>query len=463
MNDQKRPPADDDATIMIPRPGTRAGGRSRAVSEADDATIAFVPGGSGSRPPMPPSGHTPEREPADPPEGLPPAPSTGVNPLVAAANRLLVLVPQLRGTLVHPDPAGVRTNLLELISAFEEDARAAGIPSEQVLVARYILCTVLDEAVSSTPWGSTGIWAQNSLLVTLHREGEGGEKFFQLLERMETDASRNIQLLELMYACLALGFQGRYRLSSGSHGGLSAVRERLFLTIRRVRGEFDPELSPKWRGVARAPRSITKTVPPWVVASALLFALFVVFLALRILLAQSSDPVQSALATLRAPTAKIERAPAPIKVEAKVEQKPRLRQFLLTEISQGMVEVIEDARSSRVVLNSDAAFAPGNALVNDRASAILARVANALNQVEGQVIITGHTDNVPIRTLRFPSNFELSLARAAAVQELLARSMSSPARVRHAGESDTRPIAPNDTPENRARNRRVEILLRVAG
>ncbi len=458
MSDGKRPPpSDDDATIMIPRPGSRRGTSHPPPDRLQvdpDSTVAFAHAGAARS--------TPAVVAND--ESLPAAPQHGVNPLVAAANKLLALVPQLRSTLNHPDPAGVRTTLLELITEFESEARSKNVSSENLLVARYVICTVIDEAASSTPWGSTGIWAQNSLLVTLHREGEGGAKFFQLLERMEAEPSKNINLLELMYACLALGFEGRYRMSPDAGRDLSAVRERLFLTIRRVRGEIDSELSPRWRGVGRAPRSFARVVPPWVVISGLLFLLFAAFLILRILLAQTSDPVQSSIASMRAPTATIERPQAALQqAPRQEEQKPRLKQFLLNEIAQGMLDVEEDARSSRVVLHSDAAFSPGSALVSDKATPILGRIADALNRVEGQIVVSGHTDNIPIRTLRFPSNFELSLARASAVQDVLGRTLTAPARMRHIGESDTRPLAPNDKPDDRARNRRVEILLRVAG
>jgi type VI secretion system protein ImpK len=89
------------------------------------------------------------------------------------------------------------------------------------------------------------------------------------------------------------------------------------------------------------------------------------------------------------------------------------------------------------------------------------RIADALERVPGQVRVTGHTDSQPIRSVRFPSNWHLSQERARSVAQLLGRRISAPARLTAEGRADSEPIAPNDTPANRGRNRRVEILLLV--
>ena len=78
--------------------------------------------------------------------------------------------------------------------------------------ARYVLCAGLDEAVLSTPWGAQSEWAQHPLLVALHREAWGGEKFFEMLDRISTDPARYLDLMELQYLCLALGFGGKYQV-----------------------------------------------------------------------------------------------------------------------------------------------------------------------------------------------------------------------------------------------------------
>jgi type VI secretion system protein ImpK len=89
----------------------------------------------------------------------------------------------------------------------------------------------------------------------------------------------------------------------------------------------------------------------------------------------------------------------------------------------------------------------------------LSRVAAALNDHEGPIIIMGHSDNEPIRTARFPSNMALSLARAESVLRTLTGQLDDPDRLRAEGRADQEPVVSNDTGEGRAKNRRIEIVL----
>ena len=144
-----------------------------------------------------PAAPTPDADPL--PEAVHEFLGLGLNPLVRAASPLLLLGGQLRGSTSPMDVEGLRSHALHEIRRFEDQARAAGVASEIVTAARYVLCAHLDEAVLSTPWGSQSEWAQHPLLVTLHREAWGGEKFFDMLDRVSTDPGKYINLLELQY------------------------------------------------------------------------------------------------------------------------------------------------------------------------------------------------------------------------------------------------------------------------
>ncbi|NLP32208.1 MAG: type VI secretion system protein TssL, partial [Oligella ureolytica] len=99
---------------------------------------------------------------------------SGSNPLVAAANPLLVLIPQIRNSKTHENLDLLRERLVDEIRQFELRAQHAGVSNETILGARYCLCTVLDEACALTPWGGHGQWSGKSLLVTFHNETWGG-------------------------------------------------------------------------------------------------------------------------------------------------------------------------------------------------------------------------------------------------------------------------------------------------
>ena len=178
----------------------------------------------------------PETPPAFSPQplGQGPLPISGLrgaaydNPLVACASELFTVAGQLRGSASHPDPSGLLQGLIGQMRAFEQCARGKGLSDSVVLPARYVLCALLDESVLDTPWGSQSIWASKGLLISFHNETWGGEKFYDALDRLLAFPSGNLQLLELMYLCLAMGFEGRYRVRDGGREQLERVRERLY-------------------------------------------------------------------------------------------------------------------------------------------------------------------------------------------------------------------------------------------
>ena len=382
---------------------------------------------------------------------------SGVNPLVAAANPLLSLVPQLRSSVSYPDPAGLRELLLRQIGDFEKTARQSGAATEHIMAAKYALCTLVDESVSLTPWGGSGQWARNSLLVTLYKETWGGEKFFLLLGKMAEDPQKNLNLIELMYVCLALGFEGRYRVADGGKAQLETVRERLYGMIRKQRGEPEKDLSVHWKGLQTTIGSTVRFLPLWVSAAVAALLLAGAFIWFNISLNQSSDALFTALAKLKVPA-----PPAPTVTVVAKPVPPRLSKFLTEEIKRQQLDVKEDETTSVVSIRSDGLFESGSATVDRSAEGLLARVAEALNNVPGQVLITGHSDSQPIRSARFPSNWHLSQERAVSVQRLMAKTVKDPGRLKAEGRADAEPIAPNDSAANRALNRRVEIILKVA-
>jgi type VI secretion system protein ImpK len=321
--------------------------------------------------------------------------------------------------------------------------------------ARYALCTLLDETIASTAWGS-GVWGTRSLLVAFHNEASGGEKVFLILQRLSQNPAANIDLLELMYLCLSLGLQGRYRLIERGHEQLAALRERLLQLIRQQRGSYEPDLSPQWRGEAVQAVSPLNRIPLWVLAAGACALLLAVQLVASVLLNRASDPVFAGLAQIR-----VARAAAPVAVQPAAPAAPsRVAAFLAPEVAQGLVSVRETAERCVITLHADGMFGSGSAEVAAPFAPLMARIGDALFTLPGKVIVTGHTDNTrPGLSARFPSNYDLSKARAAGVSALLAQRAGPPARYSAEGRGDTEPQVANDTAANRARNRRVEIVV----
>lgn len=183
----------------------------------------------------------------------------GLNPLVNCASGLLLEMVRLRTVdSKKPNPSadgavrGEERGLIELknrleaqIRGFENRALGCDIDHSQVLAARYVLCTALDESVSTSPQGAQGDWSRQALLSTFHNETWGGEKFFQIIDRCIQQPARNLYLLELIYLLLSLGFEGRYKLQSRGPIELELLRERIYRQVRILRGEPSLDLCKK--------------------------------------------------------------------------------------------------------------------------------------------------------------------------------------------------------------------------
>jgi len=385
--------------------------------------------------------------------------TASLNPLVSAAAPLLAAAPRVRTTARHPNPAGLKEALAEGIRKFEAQARAQGLPNEQVIAARYILCTLLDESAASTPWGGSGVWSAQSLLVQFHNETWGGEKVFQLMSKLAENVEANRSLLELLYVVLAFGFEGRYRVIDNGRAQLDSVRERLVQLLRQGRPTPDKALSPRWKGVEQQVAKIRDGLPMWVIASVTALILAFAFMGLRFKLGDNAESVFNTLQSLDAKAATVAAA-SPPPPPPPAASAPRLAGFLKPEIQAGLVQVQDFADRSVVTIKGDGFFEPGSAVISAEVRPLLPRIAQALSDTPGSVLITGHTDNQPIRTLRYPSNWHLSQDRADTVKAELAKTVKV-TRLRAEGRADAESLADNSTPAGRAKNRRVEVTLFV--
>lgn len=425
------------------------------------------PGGRRATPIAEPPAPTPE--PAAPREAPSPARrGVGLNALESAAEPLLSLIMRLKNTASHPDPERLRQRMIEEVQTFTSTARNAGAAEKTVFRARYVLCTTLDEVVLNTPWGRASEWSENSLLITFHNETWGGEKVFELLDAVIQDPRKNLDLLELIYLCLAFGFQGRYRLLDNGRSRLEEQRERTYNAIRTARGEFERDLSPHWRGSVQEQNPLVRYVPLWVVAAIATALLLLAYALFSWLLNSASDPVFTGLGGIKDDAVNMVRragvvaAPAPPAPQAQDERlrvSQGLRKFLEPQIRQGLIDVIDDADRTTIRLRGDGLFDSGSANIRSTFLPLLAQIGQELNTVQGKVLVTGHSDNVPINTLQFPSNWHLSKARAESVVKLLAAVNNNPSRFLAEGRADTQPVASNDNAQGRSQNRRVDVIL----
>jgi type VI secretion system protein ImpK len=273
-----------------------------------------------------------------------------------------------------------------------------------------------------------------------------------MLGRISLDVGKYIDLMELQYLCLALGFKGKYEVMDRGHEQLAGVQQKLYRQIRGHRRAPEGELSLRWRGLEDRRNPVIRYVPWWVIGAAVLAVFTLAFSFFYARLARSSAPIHAELSRIGLGDFS---EPAPVVVD----KGPTLKALLAREEQSGLLSAEENGGRTVVTLLAPNLFASGSATVGAGHEDTIRRIALALNKVPGRVLIVGHTDDQPVRSLRFQDNFELSRERAVSVARALQQTIDNPARLSWTGVGASEPrYQPESTPENRARNRRVEIV-----
>ena len=294
------PSVDGDRTVIRPMPGGRSTQQSQVQQPLLQPQQPVQPAPQAPQPAVPSQYQSNQQvqQQTQPFAGSSSAyfsTNSGLNPLVNSASTLIAVFEKTRQALSHPDVGGLHQRLVNEVKAFEIKAKETNSKPEIVLSARYIVCAALDEAVLNTPWGSDSAWPQRTLLSVFHNETSGGEKFFLILDRMKQQPAENLYILELMYIFLSLGFEGKYRVIHRGRDMIEQIRDELYTSIRRQRGEYERSLSPGWQGLGRTRKSLRQYIPLWVVASILGVVLFLSYSGFRIWLYDSSSPVAEQL------------------------------------------------------------------------------------------------------------------------------------------------------------------------
>jgi len=386
------------------------------------------------------------------------ASSTASDPnlLTASALSLLMIVPKLRKLAYHSSVSDLQSRLISEIGTFQNRSLQQGYSEEQVRTASYLLCSLIDETVLNTPWGTESNWGHDSLLVKFHREAWGGEEFFKIVDRLLQRPTQNLHLLELAYLCLSLGFEGKYRLAPNGLSKLEQLRAEIYSEIQRITGDSDRGLSVNWQGLRDLRNPLARYVPLWVLAGVSGLLILLVYLGFSYALNRASDRLYGDWMTIAVEEAKtIPEPPAPPPQKPAPSRTPRLEDVLAPEIAQKMVVVLDGP-----ILRLTNAFASGSDQIRKEYIPVLEKIAQEMQKNSSRIEVVGHTDNQPIFTARFPSNWDLSNARSRAVARFLDSAASLGPRIIYRGRAESEPIAPNDTAEHRALNRRVDIHIR---
>lgn len=386
------------------------------------------------------------------------------NPITAAAAPLLILLGRLRLLIVDMQAVPLMNHVAQSIRDFEKKVLDAGVSQEDARIAKYALCGTADDIVQNLPGTDRGVWMQYSMLAQFFNVRTSGVGFFQALKEILANPAPRYDLLELMHACLSLGFEGQYRGAAGGDAELQRVRRDVYQTLRQLRMRNDDDISPRWQGMAKMMQDTGSSIPSWVIAGVVGALLVGVFFMLRLIISGDGDALADRLVALN-PTEPItiERASfVPFKGPdvTQTTQLERIRAKLKDDIAAGGLAVEAVGKNIVIQVSNLLLFAPGKADVVPAFEPIAEHIAAALDAEPGPINVVGHTDNVKLKPSNaFKSNYDLSVARAKAVAKLIEGKISDPSRFSVEGKGEDEPIADNKTQEGRAKNRRVELSI----
>jgi type VI secretion system protein ImpK len=419
------------------------------------------------------------------------------NSLLAAAAPLLMLLGDLRLLPSDPEPEPLRRHLSDAIREFERKTADSGTAKDDARIARYVLCETADDMAGGLPGVDRAAWLRDGMLMRFFRAETAGTGFYEALNAVLADPEAHCDLLELMHVCLSLGFEGQYRSRPDDRQALERVRRDIYETLRHFRPRAAAELSPHWEGLgATLPRA--RRIPLWAVAAALPALVAAAFFAARIVIADRAATVVDQLASLNprdpaiirhtaftatdkpaaiamppaaTPTPPASPSPQPSPPPASALPAPssppaqpdaqmdRLRSALSAEIADGTLAVATKGEFVALEIAGAALFDPGSARVKRSFDGIARDIVRALDKEHGPLTIVGYTDDrKPGAASVFKSNYGLSLARAKAVKDILIRTIGDPSRLRIEGKAGQ--VAEDKTAEGRARNGRMDILIR---
>jgi type VI secretion system protein ImpK len=157
------------------------------------------------------------------------------SPLLFASKEIFKETYHLRNQKSVSDVKGTSEFMINKLDTFSNIAMEQGVNADQILMSRYILCTFIDEMLSSSSWATDNAWSGVSLLNHYYSEGYGGDKFFQLLVRFEEEPTTFIYVMELAYVCLSFGYGGKYKRKSSTIQDLGAIKENLYRQIKTTK------------------------------------------------------------------------------------------------------------------------------------------------------------------------------------------------------------------------------------
>jgi type VI secretion system protein ImpK len=222
-------------------------------------------------------------------------PKSGLNPLADAAAYLFSIIGKLRQLKSYRHLSKLQKELIQEINHFQDAIKSQGYSSEYILVSRFALCATIDDVIANTLWGGQGQWETFNMLAVFNQDAMNHERFFIILERIIKEPAQYIDVMELMYICLSLGFKGNYRTTEFGSSQLEQITNALYRRIRIHRGEISKTLAPYPIKPTYSSKSSNNGIPLWLIISVTVTIILVLFMGLGYMLDTISDQAHQEL------------------------------------------------------------------------------------------------------------------------------------------------------------------------
>lgn len=190
------------------------------------------------------------------------------------------LILQLRKNHDLGDPSELRHKILTVFRKMSDEGRQIGVRTEELQEAQYALSAFLDETIMASEWHHKETWSRQSLTVELFQDPNAGDVFFNRLEQIRSKGKTKVQVLEVHYLCLTLGFEGKY--GALSHEELQGLIYKLSQEIKQHTKKSYDELSPNWKRSDDMVDAVKEGPPLWLIITGLIGIAAIVLLVYKI-------------------------------------------------------------------------------------------------------------------------------------------------------------------------------------
>jgi len=170
--------------------------------------------------------------------------------------------------------------ILNAVESFEREALKKYVTVKKIEEAKYALVAALDECVLGSAWSGRGVWKSNPLQLQMFGEHLAGEGFFKRLKKLQQEGADSVDVLEVYYVCLQMGFEGVYRMQGMEQ--LIALQVDLHNQIEAYRGNIDNRLSPAMFTESSLVKKIGRKLPYWIVFTAMIVVIFFIYLGFKV-------------------------------------------------------------------------------------------------------------------------------------------------------------------------------------